>query len=516
MDAHLLRRLTDLMPSLLQKSRLEKIQSLAPAVYSLIFFTEQGKIQLCIRTGRQDAFIFLTQKRLTAGKAPEAEIMRLRKYLQGQRVLGMQALPFERQIWLFFSGQTEEAGKLPCLLIDLKEGIFLKALSPNEYPNPSTPAWPEPKNLEEACLNWRAWPTLTPKLRRTLAQLETSEQEALLSDLISGGGDLFLYRSKETAKVVSISAWPLPDSQSKKLSEEIFEDPCQALEKAGQELVFAAIAAEAEHEAQVVKAQKLKKLKRLATKLEEENIRLNNMVACQSKAELIKNNLLRLNPQEKCAELSLPLENGQYQRLELDPKYTILEDMQRLFHTALRGKRGLQHLLERKKALAEELAKINASPSLAGKKENKSQNQLIFPSLPKGVSAFLSSDGFLLFRGKSAKGNLACRKLGKGYDIWLHTENGPGAHVVIRLNYPGQTVPERTLKEAGALAACKSWQTHSDLADIQYAEIRHIKPLRGQAEGTVKIDKLLCTLRVPVDHSLEEKLQIGPEQKAEK
>ena len=115
------------------------------------------------------------------------------------------------------------------------------------------------------------------------------------------------------------------------------------------------------------------------------------------------------------------------------------------------------------------------------------------------MESFVSTDGFPIFRGRNSKGNLELRKMAKGHDLWLHTIGGPGAHVLIRLAWPGQEVPESTLKEAGILAAQKSWQKDGLHADIQCAEFKHIKPLRGAAPGTVKIDKILKTFTVPLE-----------------
>jgi len=59
---------------------------------------------------------------------------------------------------------------------------------------------------------------------------------------------------------------------------------------------------------------------------------------------------------------------------------------------------------------------------------------------------------------------------------------------------------------ADKLAACKSWQRDAARARIQYAEVRHVKPMRNAPAGTVRIDKSLPSREVPVDSTLEEKL----------
>ena len=137
------------------------------------------------------------------------------------------------------------------------------------------------------------------------------------------------------------------------------------------------------------------------------------------------------------------------------------------------------------------------------------------PSVPKNVQLFVSEDGFVLLRGRDAKGNLAARKLAAPHDIWLHADGGPGSHVIIRRAHAGQTVPDRTLEQAGALAANKSWLRDAARARILYAEVRHIRALRGAAPGTVRMDKIWLSREVTVDPSLELRLLPGESSSAE-
>ncbi len=70
-------------------------------------------------------------------------------------------------------------------------------------------------------------------------------------------------------------------------------------------------------------------------------------------------------------------------------------------------------------------------------------------------------------------------------------------------------MPERTLDQAGGLAACKSWQRDAAKARIIYAEARHVKALRNAPAGTVRVDRVFASREVPVDHELEIRLLPG-------
>ena len=68
-------------------------------------------------------------------------------------------------------------------------------------------------------------------------------------------------------------------------------------------------------------------------------------------------------------------------------------------------------------------------------------------------------------------------------------------------------MPERTLLEAGALAALKSWQKYQERAEIQYALARFIHPMKNAAPGTVRIDRSEGAFRVTLDPDLEQRLE---------
>jgi predicted ribosome quality control (RQC) complex YloA/Tae2 family protein len=119
-----------------------------------------------------------------------------------------------------------------------------------------------------------------------------------------------------------------------------------------------------------------------------------------------------------------------------------------------------------------------------------------------------SSDGFLMLRGRNAAGNDAVVKGGSAFDLWFHAQDGPGAHVVVRLDHPGQHVPEQTMIEAASLAAARSWQRDDAAVRIMCALLRDVRKVKGAAAGAVRVDAVLRSLVVAPDSSLEESLRI--------
>ncbi len=145
--------------------------------------------------------------------------------------------------------------------------------------------------------------------------------------------------------------------------------------------------------------------------------------------------------------------------------------------------------------------------SAAKEKKREAKTASLPSGLPKQVQAFRSSDGFLMLRGRDTRGNALALKLAAPHDYWLHTADGPSAHVIIRRDHAGQEVPERTLHEAGMLAALKSWQKDAESASIQYSLAKYIHPMKNAAPGMVRIDKSEGAFRVRLEHDLEERLE---------
>ena len=85
MDAHLFRRFCEDLTPQLAGARIEKLQEPAPGLLALTWYGGGRKRQLCLRHARKEPFCFLSASRITAGKAPSAQIMRLRKYASGRR-----------------------------------------------------------------------------------------------------------------------------------------------------------------------------------------------------------------------------------------------------------------------------------------------------------------------------------------------------------------------------------------------------------------------------------------------
>ncbi len=540
MDAHLFRRFTEELLPVLQGARLVKIQQPHDNIYTfnLDLFARDNplgrKVQLVLRPGRKEPFLFLSTARIAAGSEPSAMVMRLRKYCAGHTIRCARVLWQKREIWLLLSGampgmekdndgaspsvpesrEQKAPEKLTWLVLSLRDGPALHFAEKGFEPSEDKPLWPDRSNLQNAMAEWRSWPVLTPALRRTLAKLDLQDASALLVDLEDGGGDIFCYTAPNDLKagephIVQISAWPLPQ-ELQKGQESCRTDILQAVMETGASLVLNEAAEKRAHEAAAPWRKKERKIEELLKHNTEDSTRLREMCAKQEYGLLIQANLWQLEGARHLTSLTLPDFEGGQCTMKLDPRFSIRENMDRFFHTARRGERGLPRIEKRRQELEKELADVRREKercllgiSAQAPRKKKGQAKPAPLKAPASVQIFVSSDGVTLLRGRNAKGNLEVRRMAASHDIWVHVEGGAGAHVIIRLNHASQKISEATLDEAGSLAASKSSLKDEAYAKVNYCEIRHVRQLKGTTQGTMRMDKILFTRKVAIRPELE-------------
>lgn len=512
MDAHLFRLFASATGPILKGAMIGKFQEPAPGILSILFLTANGRRNLILRYGRQKPFCYFSDLRLSSSSYPPAAIMRLRKYLSGKRVASIVAQFCQRKLWLLAGGGNADApnGNSSWLCLDLVKGPSLHFPDQENIPLEDEPAWPS--DVKGALENWREWPVLTPPLRKTLALMDRPDQQALLRDLEGGNGDIFLYYDSSD-QIAAVSAWPLPAKLRGNLVERSSPAIIPSLTEAGNHLVGDQFFSSTRESRGASVEKRRRQLLRVLTKLKADEERLQKMAAREADALALKANLWRLDTTRHSDALSLSID-GVNRIVALDPRFDIITNMERLFNAATRGKRGLIIVRSRQEEISRELGELAAEtlPGGNAKVRGTGENSLPFAkggkTRPKNISVFTSSDGYVLLRGKDASGNRALRKIANPHDFWVHVEQGPGAHVVIRRPDPSRPVPEATLMQAGSLAANKSWLANQDQAPVMFAEIRHVKPIRGKGEGMMSIDKIAKTMLVPLDSGLERSLAL--------
>ncbi len=150
-------------------------------------------------------------------------------------------------------------------------------------------------------------------------------------------------------------------------------------------------------------------------------------------------------------------------------------------------------------AIQEELQESGFLKAKNGKSK-KSSSVKALPPLE-----FVSEDGFLILAGRNNRQNdrLTLRE-SAGSDIWFHTKNIPGAHVIVKSQ--NQPVPNATLTQAAKIAATLSGGAQSTGVAVDYCPVKRVKKPSGAAPGMV-IYENYQTAYVDPDPQLLEQLR---------
>ncbi len=138
---------------------------------------------------------------------------------------------------------------------------------------------------------------------------------------------------------------------------------------------------------------------------------------------------------------------------------------------------------------------------LRGKVKNKKETKLTTKP-----HEFISTDGFKILVGKNNKQNdHLTLKIADNNDLWLHTKNIPGSHVIIKSE--GKDISDETIYEAAMLAAFFSKSKMSSQVPVDYTKKRNIKKPNGAKPGMV-IYETNSTIYVTPTEELVAKLKV--------
>lgn len=128
------------------------------------------------------------------------------------------------------------------------------------------------------------------------------------------------------------------------------------------------------------------------------------------------------------------------------------------------------------------------------------------PPKPQKPFEYISSDGYTIFAGRNNKQNdKLTLKTAEKNDIWCHTQNITGSHVIIVTN--GETPPDRTIEEACIIAAYNSRGRESSQVPVDYCLARYVKKPNGAKPGMVIFTNYKTAYITP-DKDLIEKLKV--------
>lgn len=495
MDALAFRILARELENRLTGMRLEKVFTPLPGIWT---FTLGRVGNVILHTGKPVPFLILSSQKPDNPSNPSGPAMWLRKRLRGRRVTGMQSDWPRRRLALGLS-----PGEGRWLVLDMQAGPSVVDNLPDGFG--ATPWWPDVDEVRSGFVSWKEHPHLTPPLRRRLASLDRDAACELLRSLREDEPrDCYLvsdHRGQPQVRLWAEGASPVR-----------YSNVVEATERAyGQ--CLAALIGNGDGAEQAVNRE-LRRLERALVRLGEDRARLEAMIREADDALLVQAHLHALDKNTRVPFVRVPGVDGELKTVALRPGLTVRENMERIFARSAKGRRGLPLVAEREAGLRRDAEAVRAGRVVPGAGRGNgggdpaSNTRLPAKYRSLKVGVYRSSDGFFLVRGRSAQANHQLLQIASPFDYWLHAQDGPGAHVIIKRDFPKQGVPETTIQEAATLAALASHLKMADRGDVLLCLVRDVRAVKDAGLGQVAVDTVLRVVRPRIEPDLEARLRL--------
>lgn len=217
--------------------------------------------------------------------------------------------------------------------------------------------------------------------------------------------------------------------------------------------------------------------------------------------DLISANIYRLEKGMESAELEDYYNNNKIVKIPLDKRLSPSQNAQKYYLNYRKADIAEKKLTELVKAGKDELLYIDSvfdaltratadaeiselRAELCEQGYIKASRQKLKPPKALPPIKFISSNGYTISVGRNNKQNdKLTLKDSEKYDLWLHTHNITGSHVVIETS--GEIPPDKTIEEACIIAAFHSKAKNSTQVPVDYTQIKFVKKPVGAKPGMV-------------------------------
>lgn len=224
--------------------------------------------------------------------------------------------------------------------------------------------------------------------------------------------------------------------------------------------------------------------------------------ALRRKADLISANLYRLQKGDTAATLEDFYEaDCPAVTISLDPRLTPPQNAQKYYQAYKKACTAEKILTEQIAKGRVELAYLDSVLDVLSRAETENdleqlrqelseqgylrmQNRKGRPVKSLPPMEYTASDGTRILVGRNNRQNdqLTLKTANKS-DIWLHTQNIPGSHVILETG--GKEPSQKVLEEAAQLAAYHSKARNSAQVPVDYCSVRYVKKPAGAKPGMV-------------------------------
>lgn len=278
---------------------------------------------------------------------------------------------------------------------------------------------------------------------------------------------------------------------------------------------------------------------RIIRKIDNQRVELKaceNREALRISAELINANLYRLKKGESFYDLPNYYDDNKIMRISIDPALSPAQNSQKYFKEYKKTYTAEKKLTEQIEAGIEELSYLDtvldellraenerdvgaikeellSSGYIRNRSMKKSQKikrngqrvkQKTVSSLPP--KEYETTDGFRVLVGRNnLQNDKLSMKSSEKLDMWLHTKDYPGSHVII-VNKNGE-VSDRAIEEAAVIAAVNSTARDAHKVPVDYTLVKNLKKPTGARPGKVIFHEN-WTVYVTPDEAFAESLRV--------
>ena len=244
---------------------------------------------------------------------------------------------------------------------------------------------------------------------------------------------------------------------------------------------------------------------RTARKLQKQHTELSQCADREQlriRGDLLQANLYRIERGSAFADVENYYdENGGTLRIKLNPAISPAANAQKYYKDYQKAKNAESFLSEQIKKGESELEYLDSVLDEVSRAETERElsqireelNEQGYLRAPKGRQpkqsalpplSFESTDGFKIYVGRNNRQNdILTLKTAAKNDIWLHTKEIHGSHVIISAQ--GRQVSEQAIIEAARLAAYHSKARTSSNVPVDYTLVRHVSKPSGAKPGMV-------------------------------
>ncbi|MFW6457272.1 MAG: Rqc2 family fibronectin-binding protein [Planctomycetota bacterium] len=252
--------------------------------------------------------------------------------------------------------------------------------------------------------------------------------------------------------------------------------------------------------------QQIERLNGRRHKLDEELDKAKNADELKRDGELLKIALPNIERGQKKVVVQDFFEpDNPAREIELDPKLSGQENIQKYFDEYKRRRDSYEHVTARIEATHREVEQLQRAQThiqsadsievIEEMKEKLQSGGLLPPEgqpsrkqkeQTGGPRQFISHDGLDILVARNKKQNHELTfSISRGNDYWMHLLGWPGPHVIIRKPRNGE-VPRSTLIDAAHLAVYFSKIRGTDYAEVVYTQRKHVNPIKGAEPGRVR------------------------------